>query len=314
MIKNLLFIGLTFFRLCFYAQNFSITYGFPDVTTSSGAVDPSLSPTLGGLTFGSFSAHGTSSNPSASGRFSFTDWPLGGVNATDDYSNFTGVLSPTVYYEITIAVDPGYTLSINTLTFSVRRSGTGVRNYCVRSDLDSYTNNLAANTGTASKLSVIPGNVFFWSYDSVSTSSDQKGSTVLTGSQFTTITGSVSFRFYAWNAESSGGSFAIDNVTFMGSVADTIAVPVGLPAGPVKIKGTRVYPCPSKNGKIKIESEYKQKRFEIVSLYGCKVMEEPAWENEITELDLSGLENGIYFLRSEMENTFQVTRIVLMHN
>jgi trimeric autotransporter adhesin len=120
-----------------------------------------------------------------------------------------------------IMVAPGHTLNLQDLSFYVRRSGTGIRNYCVRSDADSFSNNLAAATGTNAKLEVLPGEVFLWKYDSISVTSDQRGSHVLFGSSFN-VTNSITFRFYAWNSEASGGSFSIDNVTFTGSVVDSL--------------------------------------------------------------------------------------------
>lgn len=315
MIKNLLFICLTFFGLYGFAQNFTATYGFADVSNTSGTMDPSISPTVTGLTFGSFSSFGTSSNPSASGRFSFTGWPSGGVNATDDYSNFTGALSPTVYYEVSISVNPGYTLNLNSMTFAVRRTGTGIRNYCVRADLDGYTNNLAASTGTNAKLEVLPGDVFFWSFDSVSTSNDQKGSTVTPGNQFSSITNSVTFRFFAWNAESAGGNFSIDNVSFSGSATNTVTVPnsVGLEKlmnADIKLKW---HPNPSFDGKIILDPTEEICRIEVISVTGNKVFTQNSSGELKTTVDLSVLDSGVYFLKTTSENGTYVSKVVLSH-
>jgi len=314
MIKNLLFISLTFFDFCAIAQNFIATYGFADVTTSTGILDPSASPTVSGLTFNSFSATGTSANPGASGRFAFTNWPLGGINGMDDYSNFTGVLSPTVYYEVSIVVDPGYTLSLSTVTFAVRRSGTGIRHYCMRSNLDNYNNNLAANTGTNAKLSVVPNDVFFWNYDSVSTSSDQRGSQLSLGSAFAVITTSVTFRFYAWNAESNGGSFSIDNVSFIGSVTNLPPDPLAIPSLPDESDKIKLYPNPSVDGSFQIDNTHNIFKFEIISFSG-KVLAErqiSSGEKKIT-LNLSQLENGTYLLKTYSKQNIFINTLVLTH-
>jgi len=308
MIKNLLLTGLTIFNFSTFGQNFVATYGFQDVVTTGGTLDPSATPTVSGLTFGSFSAFGTSANPSASGRFSFTGWPLGGVNGTDDYSNFFGVLSPTVYYEVSVAIDPGYTLSLSSMSLAVRRSGTGIRTYCVRSDLDNYTNNLAASTGTTAKLSVIPPNVFFWNYDSISTANDQRGSLV-SGSQFSALTHSVTFRFFAWNSELNGGSFSIDNVTFTGTLL--AANPVGFLKTPQETE-IKIVPNPAMGSKTVIYNARSIKKLEILSLSGqVLMMKENDGRAETIAIDLSALEIGICFLRLHSDAGVFMKKIIL---
>lgn len=313
MIKNLLFICLTIFKVYVQAQNFVVTYGFAELTTTSGTVDPSATPTLTGLSCGSFSARGTSANPSASARFSYTGWPLGGVNGTDDYSNFTGALSPTVYYEVALTPDPGYTLSLNSATFTIRRSGTGIRHYCMRSDLDNYINNLATSTGTATKLSVIPGDIFFWNYDSVSASSDQRGSEITFGNAFQSLTHQVIFRIYAWNAESAGGSFAIDNFSFIGSLTNSAST-VGL-SSEQKSKTLNLYPNPSFDGNFMLKKLLNASKMEVLSSEG-QIM----WENYIKnseenyELDLSALTPGFYFLRIYFDDSVLLKKLVITQN
>jgi hypothetical protein len=225
MIKNILFIGLTIFSFSISSQDFAVTYSFAAVTSTSGPTDPTPPPTFPGLTFGSFSAVGTSTNPNAGGRFSFTKWPGGATDGTDAQLTFTGAPSPTVYYQVSIIPSPTYTLDLNVFYFGMRRSGTGVRNYAIRSSRDNYTSNLAATTGTSTKLSVIPTDIFFWNYDSVATTADQKGSKIIFDSTYKAITDTISFRFYAWNSEAGGGTFSIDNVSFFGSATNTVTPP-----------------------------------------------------------------------------------------
>lgn len=200
------------------AQSFTLMYPFTGASTTSGLIDPTPTPTAVGVTSGSFTAVGTPSlNPNAGGRFSFVGWPSGmGLNGNDTYSTMTGSINTSEYYEIALTPQSGYTLSLNTLTFKVQRSGTGIRNYAVRTSADGFTNNLPASiTPANSNLSVVGTNEFFWNLDA--TTSAQNGSTInFLGAS---TTSSVSFRFYAWNSESSGGTFSIDTVIFNGSVA-----------------------------------------------------------------------------------------------
>lgn len=312
MIRNFLFICLTFFKICFcFSQSFVAIYGFADVTTNTGTLDPGATPTLSGLTFGPFSAHGPFVNPSASARFSFTGWPLGGVNGSDDYSTFTGALSPTVYYEVTVAASPGYTLDLSAIAFSVRRSGTGIRHYCVRSNLDNYINNLAISTGTNPKLSALPGNFFFWNFDSVSATSDQKGSNVILGNDFKNLTVPVSFRIYAWNAESPGGSFGIDNVAFTGTVISQN--PVGFNFTGLKEEKLNLYPNPCDEKKLLfvVGERTDACTLELISSAGAIIEVGQYKRNGITEFDLSELQSGIYFVRIRSPQITLVRRIVL---
>jgi predicted extracellular nuclease len=201
--------------------DFTATYTFNSVTASSGLTDPTPVPTVANLTLGSFTAVGTPANPNATVRFSFTNWPLGGVNGNDSYAALTGALNPGEYFSVTLTPQPGFALHLTSLTFTIQRSGTGIRTYAVRSDAggDAFATNLPASISPANaNLSVPADNVFFYAFDA--NTNAQNGSTVtLTGANFQNITGPVTFRFYGWNAEASGGTFSIDNVTFNGDVA-----------------------------------------------------------------------------------------------
>jgi hypothetical protein len=221
MIKRLLSLACLFSGMLINAQTFNSTYNFASVTSTTGLIDPTPTPTAVGVTFGSFSAVGTpSANPNAGGRFSFVGWPLGsltGTISTDVYANMTGSINLGQYYEVTLTPASNYTVSLNTMSFGIRRSGTGIRNYAVRSSQSNYTVNLPASVGTNTNLSVVANDVFLWNFDATSTSSDQVGSAINFGP--TSFSSPITLRFYAWNAEASGGTFSIDNVVFNGSVS-----------------------------------------------------------------------------------------------
>lgn len=197
------------------AQSFNATYDFAQVTTTSGTTDPTPPPTVTGLTFSAFTSTGMSANPNATIRFSFTAQPLGGINAVDDFSQFTGSLTPTAYFEVAITPLSLVQLQLDTISFTVQRSGTGIRSYAVRSSLDGYTANLSASINPANaNLTVGPSDEFRVVADATTTA--QNGSLVTLGASFTGITSPVTFRFYGWNAEGSGGTFSLDNVVFSG--------------------------------------------------------------------------------------------------
>ena len=219
MKKHLFTLTLLCISYIVSSQNFTLTYDFAAVTSTTGLTDPTPSPTATGVTSGSFTAVGTpSANPNASNRFSFVGWPIGATNGNDVYATMTASLDVNEYYEITLTAQAGYTVTLDSLKFGIRRSGTGIRNYAVRYSMDSYSANLPASVGTNTNLSVVGTNEFFWNFDATSTSSDQNGSMITFSN--TVFTNSISIRFYGWNAEASGGTFSIDNVNIMGSATD----------------------------------------------------------------------------------------------
>ncbi len=296
MLKNVLIKCLILFIFCCKSQSFQVTYGFPNVDPTTGTSDPGPFPQAAGLQFGAFLAEGVSLAPSASGRFSFTSWPLGAFNGDDDIQNLTGNLSPFSFYAFTIRVNMGYTLSLNSLEFSVRRSGTGPRTYALRSSQDNYTFNLSASTGTNSRLSVIPTNVFLWNYDSISTSSDQYGSLVNLESALQEITDSVTFHFYAWNAESPGGSFSVDNVKIRGSISDSSQVETFLSDRP-QSEPIKIYPNPVSGDEIILEGilpdSVECEDLSRGDIYRCPVLT----ENRMSILKISALHPGAFILK-----------------
>ena len=201
------------------AQNFTATYAFGSVTTTSGTTDPTPVPTATGVIFGSFSAVGASANPNAGGRFSFTNWPLGATNSSDV---FTGTINTSQYYQVTITPQPNFSLSINSITFTMQRSGTGVRRYAVRAGNDSYATNLPASINPVNASLSVVGTDTFQVSDAATVAND--GSTI-TLTSFNNLTSAVTLRFYGWNAEGSGGTFSIDNVVINGSANPLAGAP-----------------------------------------------------------------------------------------
>jgi hypothetical protein len=196
-----------------YAQSTLFTYGFGDVNTTSGLT--SAGGSASGITFGSFTAVGTPPNPNATGRFSFQEWSLG---ATTGSNVFTGGIDTAEYYEVTLTPQVGYTLDLDNISFVLQRSGTGIRQYSVRSNLDSFASNLSASIDPANAdLSVVntPQTNIFQVSDATTTA--ETGSKLSLNLAFGALTSAVTFRFYGYNAEGTGGTFSLDDVAFIGS-------------------------------------------------------------------------------------------------
>jgi hypothetical protein len=206
------------------ALPFNVTYDFASVTTSSGTTDPTTVPTATGVTMGSFSAFGYSGNSSGAGRFSFAGNPTGSANGVNDFSTFNGSLNPSIYYSVTLTPMAGFTLNIDSISFTIQRSSTGIRNYAVRGSDDSFGANLSASISPANaNLAADGNNSFQYSFDALT--SAQNGNLISLGTAYDALTSATTFRFYGWNAEAGTGTFSIDNVNFVGSVAEPLSAP-----------------------------------------------------------------------------------------
>jgi hypothetical protein len=218
MNKNLpgIFLSLliTLLTLTGFSQDFTAKYEFTDVKNNTGKTDPTPPPVVEGITFGRFVASvAVSANSTAGARFSFTNWDLGAVNGSDA---FTGAINLNKYYEVIITPQTNYIVDLDSIAFTLQRSGTGIRQYSVRSSVDGFASNLPAKIYPASaNLKIVSGNIF--QVEDVSTTANEGSKIVLSAAAFKGITSAVTIRFYGFNAEATGGSFSIDNVEFFGS-------------------------------------------------------------------------------------------------
>ncbi len=215
-------------------QNFSVTYSFANVTTTSGRTDPTPVPVATGVSFGNFTAvapagnpNALADNPNASGRFSFTGWPLGATNSSNVFS---GSINMGQYYEVTLTPQMYYSLQLDSISFTQQRSGTGIRRYSVRSSVDGFGANLPAVIDPPNaNLSVI-GSDTFQVVDLGTTMAENGSKNILSDlTAYSSITSAVTFRFYAWNAEGSSGTFSIDNVKLSGSTTLSATAPNIIP-------------------------------------------------------------------------------------
>jgi hypothetical protein len=176
---------------------------------------PTTSPTFvaAGATAGVFSGNlGTPATGSTSPLYS-----AGSGGAYFSASNWTGAAPGTNYFEFTVAPDAGHALSIDSLTFGYRATGTGPTFFAMRSSVDAYTTDLVTGTITG---------------DSIWHSSGPLG-IALAG-----LNTSTTFRIFGSGASSSLGTFRIDDVTLGGTV-NAIPEPsaYGIVAGVLMLTG-----------------------------------------------------------------------------
>ena len=286
-----------------FGQVFTANYDFAGVTATSGLIDPTPVPTAAGMTFGSFTASNPSStNSTASARFSFDNQPQGATNADNVYANLAGSLSTSTYYEVTINPVSGTVYSLNGLTFRMQRSGTGVRTFAVRSSVDAYATNLTASINpTNAALSVETGNIFFFVTDS---SGGQNGSTItLGGAGFTGLTGPVTLRFYGWNSEGSGGTFSIDDVAISGEVTTLSTKSFN------GIDGFSMYPNPLKGNTLNFSSTANgTKSVQIFDVVGKEVVKAYTTNNTV---NVANLNAGVYIVKVTEEGKTATRKLVV---
>lgn len=285
-----------------FGQSFTGTYNFAGVTTTSGLTDPTPVPTATGVTFGSFSASNpVALNPGAAGRFVFDNQPLGAANGAT-YPALTGSVSPTTYCQVILTPQSGYSVDLTSITFTSQRSNTGVRTYVVRSSADGFTANLPVSISPANPnlIAQLPENVFFFNLDN---NSSQTGSTItLSGVNFTGLTSPITFRFYGYNAEGTGGNFSIDDVVFSGNINT-------LSSSENNIEGLKMYPNPSSGDVLYITSTNNLNlSVKIFDLLGKEVLNSNVTNNSINIAPLSA---GAYIVKISEDGKTATKKLVV---
>lgn len=315
--KKLLLIAGTLSAAMMVAQttSFTLTYNFAQVSSTTtpctGTLDPTPTPTAVGLTSGSFVAVGTGSCPSTSGYFSFNTWALGATN--NDNNNFSGSLDATKYYDITITPSTNYEIAFDSIVFKANRSGTGPRFWAVRSNLDGFTNNLPA-TSTNTNVMVTANNEFKWKYDSIVITSPpiQSGFKITLGAPtFTQLTAPISFRWYAWNAESTAGTYRIDDVNIYGSA--TLATSVAKISHNLNAHFI-ISPNPATSNIVQlIPQNIKEINIvEILDALGNTIYKNTKVDiNGKIELNLDNIPAGMYFVRIGSAKNFYLEKLVI---
>ncbi|HPQ08521.1 MAG TPA: T9SS type A sorting domain-containing protein [Bacteroidia bacterium] len=293
--------------------SFTLTYNFADVmgpVPCSSIQDPTTLPTITGLTSGSFIALGVNTCPSSNGEFSFAGW---GTGATDfDNINFTGSLDITKYFEVMITPQTNYELAFDSIIFMANRNATGPRFWAVRHNINGFASNISA-VSTNTLVSVVSTgtdvNAFFWSDDIYITAITQSGFKVFPS--LTQVVNPVRFRWYAWNAENTGGIFKIDNVNIYGSAT--------LATGVTKISHTInahfiLSPNPANSSYVQlIPQNIKEINFvEIIDVLGNTIYKNTKIDvSGKIDLNLDNIPAGVYFVRLGSAKNFYLEKLVI---
>ena len=315
MLKKLFICIALFSSLSVFSQNFSSMYPFTDVISGSvntGSTDPTPSPSAAGVVFGAFSSVGTYTAPSASNVFCFGGWGQGATNGND--INFTGALDTGLYFKVIITPQSSYSVTLNSVTFNMARATAGPRHWAVRSNKDNYTNNIAAGVSVNPNLSVVTGNVFLWNSDSytVAIGKQEKGCNLtLGGTNFSSQITPFEFRFYAWDSETTPGTFRIDTVIFNGLA--TIYAGVNELSQDFN-SALKIYPNPTNDGIVYLDlKNVNYSRIEVLNVFGSTIVfsNRDQQNDEKIKLNLSDISTGIYFLRLISEERIYIKRFTI---
>jgi cysteine-rich repeat protein len=165
------------------AEDF-VTFSFTGAAGHEPAVAADTTPAT--LAAAPTMTRGPGIAPSAAGNtFSAINWSLAGLDATD-------------YFSFTVTPATGLVMNLFVLELDERRSGTGIRNWSIRSSLDGFTTDLAT----------------FAVPNDTATRTDQR---LLLGPAFRGLTTAVEFRIYGFNSGAAGGTWRIDNVQLGGA-------------------------------------------------------------------------------------------------
>jgi PKD repeat protein len=183
------------------------------------------------IQLGQFTANGLALNPSANGEFCFRGWDAGGVQGATSFNEMTGSLNTGKYYEFTVTPREGTAMTLQvpngsnvaqpSLKFTVKRSQSGPRNFCVRSSVNNFSTNLPLGTlgANSPNLALLtspnPVNTYFFSIDTAVTVTSPQ--VILPLSSYSNLTNPVTFRIYAYNAEDAVGTFSVDSLIIDGN-------------------------------------------------------------------------------------------------
>jgi len=107
-------------------------------------------------------------------------------------------LDASDYFSFTLAPDVGTSMTLTQFDFDERRSGSGPTAWTLKTSVDSFTES-----------------VFTFS---IPDTADTRSHTVVLSTSFENISGAVEFRLFGHGAESSSGTWRIDNVSITGTV------------------------------------------------------------------------------------------------
>ncbi|MBW6516458.1 MAG: endonuclease [Candidatus Cloacimonetes bacterium] len=222
MKRNLILIAFALLSigLIFGQVPFTATYTFDGTT---GNVESFIynGTTYDGIEMGNLIKVGVTST-SSTGNFRANNWPLG---ATDGSDVFTGTVDFDKYFGFSITAGTGYEFTVNSITFGIGRSSTGIRQSQWRGSHDNFASILSDYTTLNASLTNDAGVL-----TNPDLNSSWTGNVLALGTNYANIDTSVGFRFYLYNAESTAGTAGFQGpLTISGTLVYTAGEMVAMP-------------------------------------------------------------------------------------
>ena len=170
---------------------------------------------IGNVTVSALTKNGVTTS-SSSNNFRANNWALDAGNAT-----LTGSLDASKYFEFALTPASGFTLNIASFTFGVGRSATGPRSFQWRSSLDSFAAPVSGYTSVNAALTQTSGVL---TYAADATTSATNNTLTFATPTYQDLSG-VTFRFYGFNSEASGGTGGLEGAFSFTGEAVASAVP-----------------------------------------------------------------------------------------
>lgn len=163
---------------------------------------------------------------SSSGNFRANGWPL---DTSGTSSLLAGAPDPGTYFGFTLSATSGYTFDIDSVTFGFGRSSTGPRSSQWRSNVDAYEAPIGSYSSLGSGgLFTTSGDALHFVTDSTATTGTNVVLTMSGSSSAYQDLSSIDLRWYAYNAEASGGTGG-----FQGPLSFTVTVNSSGPSTPI---------------------------------------------------------------------------------
>lgn len=135
---------------------------------------------------------------------------INGNTANDRYNArdwFSGSLDTNDYFEFSLTPNTGYKIDFLSLVYKAQVSTQGPVNFALRSSVDGFATDITLPVITNSGSEVTPLTID------------------LSAAEFQNCTGTITFRFYAWGATATTGTFSINEFAFNGSVTCDASTP-----------------------------------------------------------------------------------------
>lgn len=146
-------------------------------------------------------------------KAAYANWPLGGTNKDTVTTKYKDSLNTNKYYQLEYVSSKGNSVDVKGLYLVASRNSEGIKSLAVRSSLDNFQSNLEFTS--SSKFVRNINNTANYKAD---TTSPVSISFNINDSKLNDLrdNNKITFRVYAWNAESKSGSFNIDSLFILG--------------------------------------------------------------------------------------------------